>query len=299
MEGRQTSDTSDQSSVAVNEDNVNKTLQVVLLFIFIASSFLVFNVGGYNSFIPTELILLTRATVVGILALVTLAIYQAKGNLHRYWRFSCSFLIASIGLLFAWIFGRWYSLIPGLLRDTVEGAAIAKVAEVLPIILVILAGVWIIERDFSVIYLNGGNIRQSIKLGIIISPGALFVFVALGGLGFSATPNEVIAWMPWICVFAFSNALMEELLIRGLFLREYESIFGQRGALILTSVIFALFHQAIIGFIDILSMAAYFSIPLIMGILWGYIIQKSDNIWGAVLAHMIADIFFVLVMFGV
>jgi membrane protease YdiL (CAAX protease family) len=299
MENQRVNDISDQDSVVANEDSVSKTLQVILLITFIASSFLVFNVGGYNSFIPAELILLTRATVVGILIVVTLVLYRAKGNLNRYWKVSCSFLVASIGLLFAWIFGRWYSLIPGLIPDTVEGAAIAKVAEVLPIILAILAGVWIIERDFSVIYLNGGNFRQSIKLGIIISPGALFVFVALGGLGFSATANEVIAWMPWICVFALSNALMEELLIRGLFLRKYESIFGQRGALILTSVIFALFHQAIIGFMDILSMAAYFSIPLIMGILWGYIIQKSDNIWGAVLAHMIADIFFVLVMFGV
>lgn len=299
MEDQQVNDTSGHDSFTVNEDSVNNTHQVGLLIIFIASSFLAFNVGGYNSFIPAELILITRAAIVGILSIATLVIYQAKGSLNRYWKISCSFLIASIGLLSAWIFGRWYSLIPGLIPDSVEGAAIAKVAEVLPIILAILAGVWIIERDFSVIYLNGGNIRQSIKLGIIISPGALFVFVALGGLGFSATPNEVIAWMPWICVFAFSNALMEELLIRGLFLREYESIFGQRGALILSSVIFALFHQAIIGFMDILSMAAYFSIPLIMGILWGYIIQKSDNIWGAVLAHMIADIFFVLVMFGV
>jgi membrane protease YdiL (CAAX protease family) len=299
MENRQNNNNSAQDSVAGDENTVNKTHQVILLIIFVASSFLVFNVGGYNSFIPAELILLTRATVVGIIIIVTLAIYQSKGNLNRYWKLSCSFLIASIGFLFAWIFGHWYSLIPGLLLDTVEGAAVAKVAEVLPIISTILVGVWIIEKDFSSIYLNGGNIRQSIKLGIIISPGALFIFVALGGLGFSATPNEVIAWIPWICVFAFSNALMEELLIRGLFLRKYEAIFGQRGALILTSVVFALFHQTIIGFTDILSMVGYFSIPLIMGILWGYIIQKSDNIWGAVLTHMISDIFFVLVMFGV
>ena len=299
METEHTNDNSDQNSAVESEDSVNKTLQGLFLILFTVSSFLVFNVGGYNNFIPVDLILFTRATIVGILVIVTLALYQSKGELNRYWKLSCSFLIASIGLLFAWIFGRWYTLIPGLSPSTVEGAAIAKFAEVLPIVLAILVGVWIIEKDLSVLYLNGGNVRKSIKLGIIISPAALLVFVALGGLGFSATPNEVIAWMPWICVFAFSNALMEELLIRGLFLRKYESVFGKRGALILTSVIFALFHQTIIGFTDILTMAAYFSIPLILGILWGYIIQKSDNIWGAVLAHMISDIFFVLVMFGV
>lgn len=291
-------ESTDQSTEMTNA-NENRFHTGLLSILFIVCSFLVLNVGGYNSFIPLHLILVTRATVTGIFLIATLILYQSKGVLNKYWKVSFSFLIASIGLLFAWVFGRWHTLIPGLSASTVEGAAIAKVAEVLPIIVAILVGIWIIEKDFSVVYLTGGNFRKSIKLGIITSPAALFVFFALGGIGFSATVNEVIAWMPWICVFAFSNGLMEELLIRGLFLREYEKFFGLRGAVILTSLVFALFHQAIIGFSDILTLAGNFSIPLILGLLWGYAIQRSDNLWGAVLAHIIADIFFVLVMFGV
>lgn len=36
----------------------------------------------------------------------------------------------------------------------------------------------------------------------------------------------------------------------------------------------------------------------ILGLFWGYITQKSDNIWGSVLAHMIADAFAILAVFG-
>ncbi|MFW9810559.1 MAG: CPBP family intramembrane glutamic endopeptidase [Candidatus Thorarchaeota archaeon] len=269
-----------------------------LFILFIGSSFLVFNVGGYNNFIPSDLILITRITVVGMMFLTTFILHRSE-RLNKYWKTSFSLLIVSIGLLLAWIFGRWYALIPGLSTNTVEGAAVAKFAEVLPIVVAIIVGVWLLERNFTPIFLQGGNIRKGLKMGFLASPAALFPFIALGGLGFSASLGEVISWMPWICLFSFSNACMEELMIRGLFLREYNSLIGKRQSLILTSIIFALFHQAIIGFPDILTILVYFSIPLTLGLLWGYVIQESDNIWGAVLAHMIADIFFVLAMFGV
>ncbi|MFW9793919.1 MAG: lysostaphin resistance A-like protein [Candidatus Thorarchaeota archaeon] len=290
--------TNDKAIIIEEKPSFSLTTTVALLLLFIGCSFLVFNVGGYNNFISTDLILLTRISVVGVMFFTNFILFHS-GRKDKYWKLSFSFLIASIGLLLAWIFGRWYTLIPGISLSTVEGIAIAKVAEVLPIVLSIIVGIWVTEREFTSVFLRGGSIRKSIKLGLLASPAALFPFVALGGLGFSASLHDVISWIPWICVFAFSNALMEELMIRGIFLREYESIFGQRHSLVLTSIIFGLFHQAIIGFPDLITISVYFSIPLVLGLVWGYIIQKSDNIWGAVLAHMVADIFFVLVIFGV
>ncbi|MFW9816956.1 MAG: CPBP family intramembrane glutamic endopeptidase [Candidatus Thorarchaeota archaeon] len=283
----------------LEEHSLSRTMNGFLLLLFIGCSFLVFNVGGYNTFIPSDMRLLTRIAVAGIMFISTYILYRSQGEANRYWKISFSFLIASIGLLMAWFFGTWYYLIPGLSPSTVEGAAIAKVAEALPIILSIMIGIWMVEKDFTPVYVQGGDLRRSIKLGLIASPAALFPFIALGGLGFSASLEALFFGLPWIFLFSFSNGLMEELMIRGIFLREYDSLFGQTQSLILTSVIFAIFHQAIIGITDIITLAYYFSIPLIMGLIWGYIIQKSDNIWGAVLAHMIADVLFFLVMFGV
>lgn len=283
----------------IEEHSFSKTTNGFLLLLFIGCSFLVFNVGGYNTFIPTELRLLTRIAVVGIMLISTFILHRSQGSLNRYWKISFSFLIASIGLLMAWFFGTWYYLIPGLSPSTVEGAAVAKVAEALPIIFSILISIWIVEKDFTSIYVQGGDLRKSIKLGLIVSPVALYPFIALGGLGFSASLDALLYAMPWIFVFSFSNGLMEELMIRGIFLREYDSLFGQKQSLILTAVVFAVFHQAIIGIADIVSLAYYFTIPLIMGLIWGYLIQRTENIWGAVLAHVIADVLFFLVMFGV
>jgi membrane protease YdiL (CAAX protease family) len=289
----------EQNDIGEVETEFSPLIKGVLFLFFIGCSFLVFNVGGYNSFIPSDMILLSRISVVGILIIPTVILYWSEGQSNKYWKLSFSFLISSIGLTLAWFFGRWYQLIPGLSTSTVQGAAVAKIAEVLPTISAILVGMWLVEKDFTSMYLRGGDLMKSMKLGLLASFAALIPFVAIGGLGLTATPAMILSWMPWMCAFAFSNSFMEELMIRGIFLRKYESILGQKQSLILTSIIFAVFHQAIIGYTDFISFSVFMGMTLILGMIWAYVIQKSDNIWGAVLAHAVADIFFVLAAFGV
>ncbi|MHA2046902.1 MAG: CPBP family intramembrane glutamic endopeptidase, partial [Candidatus Thorarchaeota archaeon] len=214
-------------------------------------------------------------------------------------KLSSSFTMVSIGLLLAWFFGKWHELIPGLSISTVEGVAVAKVAEVLPVILSILVGIWVIEKDYTPIYLRGGDLTKSIKLGILVSPAVLLVVIPLGFLGINASINVIVSWMPWVFIFAFSNALYEELMIRGIFLKNYASVFGQRTALLLTSLAFAMLHISIIGLADLMTFVMYFGLSFFLGVLWAYVILKSDNIWGAVLSHTIADILLVLTVFGV
>jgi membrane protease YdiL (CAAX protease family) len=281
------------------ETGASPLLKAVLWLVFIGSSFLVFNIGGYNSFVPLEIIPFVRLSVVLILLIPTFVLYRAKGGLNKYWRLSFSFLIASIGLFLANFLGRWHNLIPGLSTSTVPGIAVAKLAEILPIVSAILVGMWLIDKDYSPIYLRDGNIRKGLKLGGLASFAALIPFFLMGGLGLTATPMTILSWIPWMSLFAVSNAFMEELMIRGLFLRKFEALLGERQSLLLTSVIFAVFHQAIIGYTDFVSFSVFMGMTFFLGFIWGYVIQKSDNIWGAVLAHTIADIFFVLVVFGV
>ncbi|MFW9961196.1 MAG: CPBP family intramembrane glutamic endopeptidase [Candidatus Thorarchaeota archaeon] len=282
-----------------SEADFSPMVKGFLMILFIGCSFLVFNVGGYNNFIPNNLTLLTRFVIVCILSLCTFILYKKDSTQNGFWRLSFSFLIASIGLLCAWIFGRWYELIPGLSLTTIEGVALAKFAEVLPIVIPIIIGIWLVERDFTMIFLSGGNLKRSVILGLVLSPVALIPFFALGGLGLSASIGLIIGWIPWMLVFAFSNAFMEELMIRGLFLKKYNSLFGQTQSLVLTSVIFAIFHQAILSYTDIIMFSAFLGITFVLGLVWGYIMQNSRNIWGAVIAHAVADILLLLTVFGV
>jgi membrane protease YdiL (CAAX protease family) len=269
----------------------------VLFLIFIGFSFLSFTVGGYNNFISNDIRPLIRAIVFGTFAVLT---YVAKKSekLHHYWRIIFSFTISSAGLLAAWYLGRWYQLIPGLSISTVEGVAIAKVAEVLPIVVAISVGVWIVDKKMSSVFLKGGNIRQSTMLGLLFSPLGLIPFLVLGGLGITVEAELILTWIPWIFAFSFANSLMEELMIRGLFLRKYATFFGQKGSLLLTSLIFALFHFGLLESADFVTASVFYTFTFVLGLSWGYITQKSDNIWGSVLAHMVADALGILAVFG-
>lgn len=256
-----------------------------------------FTVGGYNNF-PNDIQPFIRAIVFVVLAIST---YIAKKSekLHRYWRIIYSFTISSAGLLAAWYLGQWYHLIPGLSISTVKGVAIAKVAEVLPIVIAILVGVWVADKGMASVFLKGGNIKQSIKLGLLFAPLGLIPFFTLGGLGINVEANLILTWVPWVFTFSIANSLMEELMIRGLFLRKYGAIFGQTGSLLLTSIVFALFHFGLLEYANLLSVFTIATFTFVLGLCWGYIFQKSNSLWGAVLAHMIADALGILAVFGV
>ena len=294
MNGK-TSEPSSEASIVPNSKSIKSGL---LFILFTGASFLTFNIGGYNNFIPSGLRLIVRIIVASILFLSTIILYKTEGSWKKYWKISYALLISSVGLVLAWFFGKWYTLIPGLSTSTVEGLSIAKVAEVIPIVLAILIGTWLVERDFTPIFLRGGDLKKTLKIGLIVSPVALIPFFALGGLGLSVGLDVISAWLPWMCVFGFSNAFMEELMVRGLFLKKYSAIFGKNTSLLLTSVIFALFHQAIIEYTDPVSFTIFLLVTFFLGISWGYVMQKSDSIWGAVLAHAIADILFIITVFG-
>lgn len=290
------SEPSSEASIVANSKSIKNGL---LFILFTGASFLTFNIGGYNNFIPSELRLIVRIIVASILFLSTITLYKTDRSWNKYWKISCSLLVSSVGLVLAGFFGNWNTLIPGLSMNTVEGIAIAKVAEVIPIVVAILAGTWLVEKDFTPVFLRGGDLKKTLKIGLIVSPVALVPFFALGGLSLSVGLDVILAWLPWMCIFGFSNAFMEELMVRGLFLKKYNAIFGKSTSLLLTSVIFALLHQAIIEFTDPVTFTVFLLITFLLGISWGYVMQKSDSIWGAVLAHAIADILFLITVFGV
>ncbi len=287
---------SSDASTTTNNRSISNGL---LFIIFTVVSFLTFNVGGYNNFIPSNMKLIVRIIIASALFLSTIILYRTERSWNKYWKISYSLLISSVGLVLVGFFGNWHTLIPGLSLNTVEGIAIAKVAEVIPIVVAILVGTWLIERDFTTVFLRGGNLKKTFKIGLIVAPVALIPFFALGGLSLSVGLDVIFAWLPWMWLFAFSNAFMEELMVRGLFLKKYNAIFGKNASLLLTSVIFALLHQAIIQYTDPITFTIFLLITFILGLSWGYIMQKSDSIWGAVLAHAIADILFLVTVFGV
>lgn len=267
------------------------TLVGVLVYIF----------AGYNN-IPDDNVRIAIKIFVPIILSIPIAIFEMK-KLRLYRDITIGFFSISIGLLLARFLGTWYSYIPGITPGSIEEAALAKFAEVLPIVIpVIIISIAIGTgpvRELKHLSIVGGNIPKSILLVIIFTPLAIIQFLLMGGLAVTVTLETIISWMPWFLLFAISNAFMEELIFRGLFLKKYENLFGDRIALIQTSFIFAIFHIAILSGVGLEIAISFLMFIFVLGLAWGYMVQKTDSIWGAVIAHMIADILLLITVFGV
>jgi len=280
----------------ISSKGINKKL-IGLFVSFACVSIVVYIIAGYNYFMSPETRLVVKIVVPATLFFLTLILYLKSDLIYA--KIIFCFSIVSLGFLMAWFLGGWYNWIPGLISESVQGWAVSKIAEVLPIVLTVIISTFIIKDDFEELYFKGGSFWKSIKLGLYATPLAIIQFIVMGGLAVNIDAGTILAWIPWLLLFAFSNSIMEELIFRGLFFKKYYKIFSKRTSLILISIGFAIMHTSLLPFLGILETIMFVSFLFFLGMSWGYIIQKSQNIWGAVLAHAIADILFVIAAFGI
>jgi membrane protease YdiL (CAAX protease family) len=235
--------------------------------------------------------------LVPILLAGVMFILRSRGN-DNWFSIVFTFFTISIGFLAAHFLGTWYRIIPGLALDTVQGVAIAKFAEVLPIVVSVIVLGFLYGENWTSLRMKGGRLGTSMKLGVAALPLSYLSFLFMGGTIIVMAGNEFLVIIPWLLLFALSNAFMEELIFRGAFLDKLEKQFGERVALVQISLIFAIFHVSILQATGFEMIVAFTAFIMILGLAWGYIVQKSDSIWGAVLAHAVADIFVIIIGLG-
>ena len=128
-----------------------------------------------------------------------------------------------------------------------------------------------------------------------MSIGALvfFNFAASAFLFFATRYTSIdtlSAALEWGIVFSCANGFMEELWLRGIFLRRFEPVLGIGGAVLVTSIVFALMHGGT-SYLMPIAIPFYVANTLTLGLACGYLIMKTDSVWGAVLIHAAADLF--------
>lgn len=245
--------------------------------------------AGYISFIPQY----ARTVLKVLMAGVTLTAWLALGrreSLRPYRSILLGFFSVSLGLLLAQLCGNIPLRPLGLSVTTVRGVAVAKLGEALPIALSILVVHFASGGDTNGLFLRSGNLR----LGLIAGALGFAAFAGIGALqamGSGLSWATVAAALPWIAIFIFSNAIMEELWFRALFLKKLEPMVGANTALVITAFVFALVHISSTYVIDILL---FLVALLALGLLWGWLMRKSGSIWGAVLIHAGADVLVIL-----
>ena len=254
-------------------------------------SFLVYILAGYNYFLNSPQKTLIKLVTPLIVYLIYLRIDDVSLR-----RIIFGFFSVSMGFLFAWILRGIPRVLP-IDLDTVMGWGISKFVEVAPICLC----VFILGKrngdSFDYLGLRGGSVGRSLVFGLLASVLGLVQYFAQMGFSFGFTFTQLVAWFPWLLLFSVSNAFMEELIFRGLFLEKYSQFLGEKRALLLVSLIFAVFHVVLLPFMELSMMLGFTCFLFIQGYVWGYILQKTGSLWGSILAHAFSDILFVLIIF--
>jgi membrane protease YdiL (CAAX protease family) len=170
-----------------------------------------------------------------------------------------------------------------------QGLAIDKMLQGVITCAAILALVKLTGWDLGSVYIKRGNLRWGLSFGGLV----FFNFATSAFLFFAARFTDVSllgAAAVWGLVFAFVNGFLEELWLRGIFMKWLQPLIGVGGAVLLTALVFAFMHA---GATYLTPMALPFMLAntLTLGLACGYLLVKSNSIWGPTLIHAAADYF--------
>ena len=174
----------------------------------------------------------------------------------------------------------------GITINTPEGLAFTKLFESVIIIGIIILMFKIAKYKLEFIYLCKGKLLIGLIIGVTTFTG----MILLG----PPTPVEInipqfyLKYLPWLLIFVFANATMEELLFRGIFLKTLKPIIGAASAIIISSIVFSLAHMQV-SYQSSSEMISFVLMVLILALLWAFIMYKTKSMIASVFFHAGAD----------
>lgn len=286
------------SSLARKEPLQTNWIQRLGLFtLFLMGGIAVLILGSnYYEIFPTNRNLTYNLLISAGLLVATLWL-RRDTRWNKYWQIAYAFFVASVVYPVTLLLADESRMVLGwfhVTADSTMGQAIDKVYEVILMVIPILVLIKLSGADLGSVYLKRGNLKWGLSIGALI----WFNF-ATSALLFFATRftsmDTLGAAIVWGLVFSFANGFMEELWLRGIFLKRFEPVLGLGGSVLLTSILFALIHG---GSTYLTPVALPFMLmnTFTLGLACGYLMMKTDSIWGAVLIHAAADLFLFIAM---
>ena len=250
---------------------------------------LVFFVGGYWAGIPHSARTAAKIILPCLLLLAAAACGRTESS--RHWRSVwLAFFAASCAFLVAWWVSDPLMKLFGLTTDSVPGIAFMKLFDALPIVGTVLLVARLGGMQPADLFLQKGRVKAWLVVGIA-SFVAFAVLFLLQARDQGIAADRLVAYAPWILMFVFANAFMEELHFRGLLLKPFEGLLGRHAANLCIALFFTLAHAPVQYTPDILW---FLAILLVLALAWGYVIQKTASLWGSVLFHAGADLLIIV-----
>jgi len=260
-----------------------------LFLVLFLIGMLVFFVGGYWTGIQGWHRTAVKIALPVLLFIVTLASGRSE-RLKRWRGVFLGFLAASTAFLVShWVSGPLLGL-TGMSTDSMAGLAFAKLFDTLPIVVTVLVIARLGGMKPADLFIRKGRMKAWLIVGLIAF-AAFTVLFLLQASGEGIAPDRLIAYAPWTLIFVFANGFMEELHFRGLLLRPFEEMLGRHTANLCIALFFTLTHAPVQYTSDILL---FLVVVFALAYAWGYIIQKTESLWGSVLFHAGADLLIIV-----
>ena len=223
--------------------------------------------------------------------------------LCRFWRLSSAFFVLAVVQVLNNTIPSYVGT--GILHDppnsgnplasTVSGTISIQLIETGIAIATIVAVTKLSGQDLDSIYGRVGKLSR----WFVFSVAAFLVIYALTIVGpgrssrllptnSTLTLDYILALTPALLVLLISNGFQEELLFRGLFLRQYNTFFGLHEATLLQAVIFAIAHVGVTYTPSAVLFA--FAVALPLGLITGYLMRATDGVVAPAIFHAGANI---------
>jgi membrane protease YdiL (CAAX protease family) len=201
-------------------------------------------------------------------------------SLMGYWRPVYALFTASAALLF---FSTGILNISRRGMPPIQDLAVDKFSQFLHVVPVIIVLTLLVKQDLKSIFIGRGRLRQGLTFGLVSF--AVFALITLGmGLTSIEFQPNLIKAIPWILLFVFANAIMEELWFRAIFLKKYEALIGRIAAILVTSLVFGVSH--VNATYEFPGGGVVFGIVVFgLGVVGAYSMFKTDGLIGPVLFH--------------
>jgi membrane protease YdiL (CAAX protease family) len=226
---------------------------------------------------------------VSVVLLVAALLSRRSERLKKYWQVLFALFILTVAISLDWVIPVYVRRYMGVNDSTPAGWALQKLNECFVVASVIVTFTLASGNNLGSLYIQKGNL----KLGLTIGLASFFIFAA-GAIPMASlfqaqnlSMVRIIPWIPYILIHVLSNGTMEEMLFRGLFLRKLEPLVGKFLSIFLLAFVFTGLHSWVSYTADNrIFLAVTFPLALALG----YIMQKTDSVWGSILLHAGMDI---------
>jgi membrane protease YdiL (CAAX protease family) len=237
---------------------------------------------------------------IGLIVILLLALFLAGKNKryrnHR--KVIIGLVIMAMAVSLDWILSLFLIESLDVSENTPAGFSLLKLNECFVITSVIILFTRLSGNSLGSIYLKKGNLKLGLTIGFItffIAAASSISVATLLFKGRDLSLPKIIPWIPWLLIFVLANATLEELLFRGLFLRKLEPLFGRLTSNFLIAFVFTGLHLFASYTSD---QYLFIAILFPLALAWGYIMQKTDSVWGSILFHAGMDIPIMLGIFS-